>query len=72
MDSVPPSAMTTEFRKAILPREIGSLITFDRKAFPSDHFSRADWLAYESYWMIVATEKSVVAPLKITWTSTAM
>jgi ribosomal protein S18 acetylase RimI-like enzyme len=49
--------VTTEFRKAVLPREIGSLIRFDKKVFPSDHFARADWMIYESYWMIVDSRK---------------
>lgn len=46
--------MTAEFRRAILPKEIPSLVAFDRQVFPkTDCFSQADWQNYESYWMIV-------------------
>jgi ribosomal protein S18 acetylase RimI-like enzyme len=46
--------MNTEFRRAVLPGEIRSLIAFDRKVFPrSDWFDAAAWNTYESYWMIV-------------------
>lgn len=47
-------AMRTEFRKAVLPNQIRSLMAFDRKVFPrSDRFGAADWRTYESYWMII-------------------
>ena len=50
--------MKTEFRKAILPQEIGSLLAFDRKAFPkADRFDRACWQACESHWLIVGNTK---------------
>jgi ribosomal protein S18 acetylase RimI-like enzyme len=46
--------MTTEFRKAILPDELRSLLAFDAKVFPkADRFSKGDWQSYESHWMIV-------------------
>jgi ribosomal protein S18 acetylase RimI-like enzyme len=50
--------MTTEFRKAIMPKEIRSLVVFDHKVFPpTDWFHRNDWSAYESWWMIVGAQK---------------
>ena len=46
--------MQTEFRKAILPREVRSLTTFDGKVFnESDRFLSAYWRELESYWLIV-------------------
>jgi len=46
--------MRTEFRKAIVPREIRSLMAFDRKIFPrSDLFDAAYWRTCVSYWMFV-------------------
>jgi ribosomal protein S18 acetylase RimI-like enzyme len=50
--------MKTEFRKAILPREIRSLMAFDRKLFPpADRFDAAYWAACESYWLIAGKTK---------------
>jgi ribosomal protein S18 acetylase RimI-like enzyme len=50
--------MRTEFRKAIIPKEIRSLVTFDHKAFHrADWFLRDDWSAYESWWMVVDRQK---------------
>jgi ribosomal protein S18 acetylase RimI-like enzyme len=50
--------MKTEFRKAITPKEIRSLVLFDHKAFHrADWFPRDDWSAYESWWMIVDGQK---------------
>ncbi|MGA3188690.1 MAG: N-acetyltransferase [Bryobacteraceae bacterium] len=50
--------MKTEFRKAILPREIGSLLAFDRKIFPpADRFDAAYWTLCESYWLIAGRTK---------------
>jgi ribosomal protein S18 acetylase RimI-like enzyme len=50
--------MHTEFRKAILPEDIPSLIAFDHKVFPkADWFSKTDWEMYISYWMIVDQRK---------------
>jgi ribosomal protein S18 acetylase RimI-like enzyme len=47
--------MKTEFRKAVLPDELKRLVQFDGRIFSkADRFRKADWEAYESYWMIVA------------------
>ena len=52
------STMQTEFRKAVLPRELGVLLAFDRKVFPKpDRFDRAYWTECESYWLIVGKTK---------------
>jgi len=46
--------MRTEFRKAVLPREIRSLMAFDRKVFPrSDLFTADYWRSCVPYWMLV-------------------
>jgi GNAT superfamily N-acetyltransferase len=46
--------MKTEFRRAILSKELGRLVAFDHRVFPkSDWFTKSDWANYESYWMIV-------------------
>jgi ribosomal protein S18 acetylase RimI-like enzyme len=46
--------MNTEFRKALLPGEIRSLMAFDRTVFPrADRFDAAYWNICESYWMLV-------------------
>jgi ribosomal protein S18 acetylase RimI-like enzyme len=51
--------MRIEFRKAILPKEIGALLAFDRKVFPaSDRFDRAYWKECESYWLLVGATKA--------------
>jgi ribosomal protein S18 acetylase RimI-like enzyme len=52
--------MNTEFRRAIVPKEIRSLVIFDHRAFheyPADWFDRDDWEACESWWMIVDSRK---------------
>jgi ribosomal protein S18 acetylase RimI-like enzyme len=50
--------MKTEFRKAIKPKEIRSLVIFDHKVFHrADWFLPDDWSAYESWWMIVDRQK---------------
>jgi ribosomal protein S18 acetylase RimI-like enzyme len=50
--------MKTEFRKAILPDELGSLLAFDRKIFPNaDRFDRDYWKICESYWLLVGKTK---------------
>jgi ribosomal protein S18 acetylase RimI-like enzyme len=50
--------MQTEFRRAVVPREVRSLIAFDHKAFPrSDWFAARDWEHYESYWLCVGARK---------------
>lgn len=52
--------MRTEFRKAVLAREMRSLILFDRKAFheyPADWFDKEDWKACIPWWMLVEGRK---------------
>jgi ribosomal protein S18 acetylase RimI-like enzyme len=52
--------MNTEFRKAIVPKEIRSLVIFDHKAFyeyPADWFDRDDWEACDPWWMIINNTK---------------
>jgi ribosomal protein S18 acetylase RimI-like enzyme len=52
--------MHTEFRRALLPQEIRSLVLFDHKAFaqyPADWFDREDWNTYDPWWMIVDHRK---------------
>jgi RimJ/RimL family protein N-acetyltransferase len=52
--------MHIEFRRAVTPKEIRSLILFDHKAFheyPEDWFDHATWQTYESWWLIVAKRK---------------
>ncbi len=49
-----------QFRRAIKPKEVRSLILFDRKAFheyPGDWFDQATWRMYESWWLIVGKRK---------------
>ena len=45
--------MRVEFRKADLPAELRSLVTFDRKVFGSDAFHREMWQDFEAWWMLV-------------------
>ena len=50
--------MYTEFRKAILPDELRSLMAFDRKIFPiADLFDVGYWKFCEPYWMLVDGRK---------------
>jgi ribosomal protein S18 acetylase RimI-like enzyme len=50
--------MHTEFRRAIVPKEIRSLVAFDHKAFDrGDWFERSAWRECEAWWMIVAEKK---------------
>ena len=50
--------MNTRFRRVELPRELRSLLMFDRKVFgESDCFAKAFWLTLESYWMLVGDVK---------------
>ncbi len=52
--------MTTEFRKAVVTKELRSLLIFDRKAFhryPADWFRAEDWARFESWWLIVNGRK---------------
>jgi ribosomal protein S18 acetylase RimI-like enzyme len=50
-------ACRLEIRSAALPAEIRSLAAFDRKVFPSDHFSTYQWRTYESYWLLLSKRK---------------
>lgn len=46
--------METEFRKAILPDDLRSLMAFDRACFsPGDRFPTDYWRAIEAYWMLI-------------------
>src|SRR5208283_1199588 len=45
--------MQTEFRKAMLPDDLRSLVAFDRRLFPSDYFSGAQWKHFNAYWMLI-------------------
>ncbi len=52
--------MQTEFRRAVTPREIRSLVIFDHKAFhnhPGDWFYPSAWSAYEVWWMLIGQRK---------------
>lgn len=52
--------MNTEFRRALTPKEIRSLVIFDHKAFheyPADWFDQEVWQTYETWWMIVGRRK---------------
>jgi len=51
--------MHTQFRSAITPAKIRSLVIFDHKVFqyPADWFDREDWQIYESWWMIIDSRK---------------
>ncbi|HWR52503.1 MAG TPA: GNAT family N-acetyltransferase [Bryobacteraceae bacterium] len=52
--------MNTVFRRAVLPKEIRSLMLFDRKAFhehPADWFDREYWQACDPWWMIIENRK---------------
>jgi len=45
--------MRIEFRRAAVPGEVRRLVAFDRRVFPRDRFSAAEWARYESYWMLL-------------------
>jgi GNAT superfamily N-acetyltransferase len=46
--------MKTEFRKAVLPKELGSLVAFDRKVFSEADIFPADyWMECEAWWMLI-------------------
>lgn len=49
--------MLTEFRRVEIPSEIRSLCAFDRKVFPADHFSVADWRNYDVWWLLRGRRK---------------
>ena len=53
--------MNTEFRRAVVPEEIRSLLIFDRKVFreyTADWFDRDDWNTYDSWWMTINNRKA--------------
>ncbi len=51
--------MKTEFRPAILPKELRSLTTFDRKVFSaSDAFPPSYWKECEAWWMLIDGHKA--------------
>jgi len=51
--------MKTEFRQAILPRELSSLIRFDRKVFSAaDAFPPSYWKECEAWWMLLDGKKA--------------
>jgi ribosomal protein S18 acetylase RimI-like enzyme len=50
-----------EFRRALIPDELRSLVIFDHKAFhayPGDWFDRDTWRCCEAWWMIVGGKKA--------------
>ena len=49
--------LNTEFRKTELPRDLRSLVSFDRKVFPVDYFPSAYWKECDSYWLLVDGRK---------------
>ncbi|MCX6623294.1 MAG: GNAT family N-acetyltransferase [Acidobacteria bacterium] len=52
--------MHTEFRRALVPKELRSLLMFDHKAFheyPGDWFHREDWETFEPWWLLVNNRK---------------
>lgn len=52
--------MHTEFRRALVPRELRSLTLFDHKAFhrfPADWFHHEQWLQFETWWLLVDGRK---------------
>ena len=50
--------MTIEFRKAVLPLELRSLVTFDQKIFSrSDCFAASDWAGYKSFWLSMENKR---------------
>lgn len=50
--------MRTDFIRAVVPREIASLVSFDHRVFPkADWFELDDWREYKSFWMQVDGKK---------------
>lgn len=50
--------MKTEFRKAVLPREVKALMAFDRSVFPeTDCFDADYWRECDSWWLIVSGKR---------------
>jgi ribosomal protein S18 acetylase RimI-like enzyme len=53
--------MQLKFRRAVVPKEIRSLVAFDHKAFhdhPGDWFDRDAWRHCDAWWMIVGKRKA--------------
>jgi GNAT superfamily N-acetyltransferase len=51
--------MTTEFRQALVPKELRSLTAFDRKVFSaSDAFPASYWKECEAWWMFIDGRKA--------------
>lgn len=51
-------SMETQFRKAVLPGELRSLVAFDRRIFSNaDRFGVTDWKHCESYWLLIDAGK---------------
>jgi GNAT superfamily N-acetyltransferase len=51
---------SVSFEKVIAPKGVPDLIEFDKKifhAYPSDIFTKKEWLEFESYWMVVDGKK---------------
>jgi ribosomal protein S18 acetylase RimI-like enzyme len=47
--------MKTEFRKAAMPKELRSLMAFDRRVFPaSDCFDADYWRECDAWWLVVS------------------
>ena len=50
--------MRTEFRKAVIPKELHSLMTFDRRIFPaSDCFDAEYWRECDAWWLVASGVK---------------
>ena len=50
--------MNTEFRQAMLPQDIRSLLAFDAKVFPAaDRFDADYWKTVESWWLFAGKTK---------------
>ena len=51
--------MHTEFRRAELPRELRTLVEFDRKVFSAtDAFDAATWKTVDAYWLLLNGKKA--------------
>ena len=51
--------MITEFRQAVLPKEVRSLAAFDRKVFSAaDVFPPSYWKQCEAWWMLIDGRKA--------------
>ena len=46
--------MHTEFRPALLPQDLRSLLAFDRKVFSAaDRFTATTWKPFTTFWMLI-------------------